>query len=165
VIGEGDDGLELPVDGRGEREGIEAVAEGHEGGDLRVIDVGAREHALERGARGGVATAEAGPDPFFAEELDGGQEEVLEQAELEPVEGVDRPEGGGRVGAEVAEQLAHRGPVLRLAVGVVVLLTGPAAGEVDGRGPAVVVPLIGVDARRRNGEARWSSTSACGIPC
>jgi len=59
VIGEGED-VELPVDGRGEREGIEAIAEGHEGGRLRVIDVGAREHALERRARGVVATAEAG---------------------------------------------------------------------------------------------------------
>jgi hypothetical protein len=112
VIGEGEDGLELPVDRLGEPEGIEAIAERHEGGDLGMVAVGAGEHPLEGGAGGVVTATHARADALLADQLDGGQEEVLEEAELAAVEGVDRREGGGRVVAEVAEQLADVGPIL-----------------------------------------------------
>ena len=82
MIGEGEDGLELPVDRLGEGEGIQTIAEGDERVDLGLVDLRAGEDALQGRAWGIVASAEPGADALFAHELDGGQEEVLEQAEL-----------------------------------------------------------------------------------
>ena len=48
----------------------------------------------------------------FGAELDGGQEQVLEEAQLVPVERVERRDGGGRVVAEVPDELAHVRPIL-----------------------------------------------------
>jgi hypothetical protein len=111
MIREGEDGLELPVDRLGEGEGIETIAERDEGGDLGAVDlgVGARLHALQRGARGIVASAQPGADALFADELDGRQEEVLEQTELVGVEGVDGGESRARVVADVARAACGRG--------------------------------------------------------
>src|SRR2546426_5557692 len=55
-------------------------------------------------------SAQPRADALFADELHGGQEKILEQAELVAVERVDRGERGGRVVAEIAEQLADVGP-------------------------------------------------------
>src|SRR2546426_834462 len=96
MIGQGVESLELAVDRLGEREGVEARAERHEGGDLRAVDGGAGEHALQRGARGIVASAQPRADALFADEFDGGQEEVLEQAERIAVEPVERRAGAYR---------------------------------------------------------------------
>src|SRR2546426_5758769 len=160
MIGEGGESLELTVDRLGARKGVEARAERHEGGDLRAVDIGAREHALQGGAWGVVASAQPRADALFADELDGGQEEVLEEAELMAVERVDGGEGGERVIPEIAEQFADVGPVLLLDVGVVVFLVGPPAGELDGVGLAVIVEVavdelgavIGVDAPQAEGQ-------------
>ena len=57
-----------------------------EGVDLGAVDLGASEHTVRGSALGIVASAEPGADALFADELDGRQEEVLEQAEFVGVE-------------------------------------------------------------------------------
>jgi hypothetical protein len=80
-IGEGVDPLERLIDRAGQGEGVQAIARaaqlrGHAGIDLRT-----GEHALKGRARGVVPAADPGADSLLAEELDRGQEEVLEQAQ------------------------------------------------------------------------------------
>src|SRR3970282_2458258 len=69
--------------------------------------------------------------------------------------------GGGAVVSIPADQLANVGPVLLLDVGVVVLLVGTAAGELDLLGAAVadqvvveeLAAVVGVDAAEAEGQA------------
>src|SRR5262245_6404448 len=89
-----------------------------------------------------VAAADAGAHARFAQQLDRGQEEVLQQAQVPPVERVNGGLGHGGVVAHIAEEFADVGPVLLLDVGVVVLLIGPPAGELDLLGLAVIPPVL-----------------------
>jgi hypothetical protein len=68
--------------------GIELIPERDPRRDRRRIGGGAREQAVKRGPRRVVPPPEPGADALFAHELDGGQEEILEQPELVTVEGV-----------------------------------------------------------------------------
>src|SRR5262245_57804761 len=126
--------------GQGER--IQARAQGLQLGGVRGRNLRAGEHALQRGQRRIVAAPDASAHARLATELDGGQEQVLEPAQLAAVERVDRGLGGGSVVAHVPEQLADVGPVLLLDVGVVVLLVGAAAGELDLLGLTVVPQML-----------------------
>jgi len=99
-----DQALELPLDGLGQGEGVEAVQHPDPMADHGGIGFGAGLQALERGARRVVAAAEAGADALLTHELDRGQEEVLKEAQWVPVEVVQRGDGGRRVVAEVADQ-------------------------------------------------------------
>src|SRR5438552_93708 len=92
---------------------------------------GAGLDALEGCARGIVAAALARPDAFLAEELDRGQEQILEETELVTVEVVERRDRARRVVAVVAHELADMGPVLLLNVSVVVFLVGPPPRKLD----------------------------------
>src|SRR5262245_16215420 len=121
----------LPVDRLGQREGIELIPERDPRRDRRRIGRRARLEALERSARRFVPAPAPGPDALLAQELDGGQEEILEQPELVAVEGVQRRHRRRGVVAEIPHELPHVGPVLLLDVGVVVLLVGRAARELD----------------------------------
>ena len=111
-VGEGEDALELLVDGGGQRERIEVGALALELSGGRGSHLRAGEDAVQGRAREVVAAADAGPDAFLGAELDRGQEEILEEAQLVAVEGVDRGLGGRAVVAEVAQELADVGPVL-----------------------------------------------------
>ena len=134
--------LDLPIDGRGEGERIELIAKPHERDHGLGIRLGARLDSLERRARSIVAATKARPDPFFAEELDRGQEEVVEEPQLVPIERVQRHHGRRGVVPPVPHELADVRPVLLLDVGVVVLLVRPAARELDLLGLAVAVEMV-----------------------
>ncbi len=112
--GEGVDPLELLVDRPGEGERIQAVALPPQLRCHARVDLRASEHPFEGRARRVVAPPNSGPDPLLAHELDRGQEEVLEEPELVPVEGIDGGAGLGGVVAHVAQELADVGPVLLL---------------------------------------------------
>src|SRR5438552_285540 len=135
---------------------------------------GAGLDALEGCARGIVAAALARPDAFLAEELDRGQEQILEETELVTVEVVERRDRARRVVAVVAHELADMGPVLLLNVSVVVFLVGPPPRELDRLRLAVAIQvvvdelraIVGVDAlqAKREGladvlQASWTPTS------
>src|SRR6202162_6391211 len=154
------DALELLLDRTGQRKGIEAVPlalqlGGHLGAERRT-----REHTVQRRAGRIVAAPDAGAHPFLAEQLHRGQEQVLEESQLAAVEGVDRGLRAWGVVAHVAEELADVGSVFLLDVGVVVFLVGPAAGELDLLGLAVVPEMlvdelravVGVDAPQGKGQ-------------
>ena len=86
AVGQRVDALELPLDRAGQHEGIEAVPLALQlGGHLRA-ELRAGQHAVERRAGGVIAAPDAGADPLLAEQLDRGQEEVLEQPQLAAVE-------------------------------------------------------------------------------
>ena len=74
---QGHEPVDLSIDGRGQGEGIELIAKPDELGHGLGIRLGARLDSLEWRARSIVAATKARPDPFFAEELDRGQEEVV----------------------------------------------------------------------------------------
>lgn len=86
MIGERLEALELLIDGLREDEGVEALAEGEQGRDLRPIMLRGGLDPVERHLGGVVATAQARPDPQLGDEFDRGQEEGLEQPELVSVE-------------------------------------------------------------------------------
>src|SRR2546425_6386277 len=86
MIGEGIEALELVIDGLGEGKWIEAIPQGGQGRNRGGIAARGRLHSLERRAGGVVAPAEARADALLAHELDRGQEQVLEQAQLVAVE-------------------------------------------------------------------------------
>jgi len=96
----------------------------------------------ERRARRIVLPTQAGPDALLAPQLDRGQEQVLEESELVPIEIVERGPRGRRVVADVTHELGDVGPVLLLDVGVIVLLVGPAPRELDRLRLAVAVEMI-----------------------
>ena len=114
-VGQGIDARELLLNRPRQGERIQAGAlppqgRGHNLGDLR-----ARGDAVQRGLRGVIAAADAPTDPLLAEQLDGGQEEVLEQPEVAAVQRLDRGLRRRRaVVAQVPEQLADVRPVLLL---------------------------------------------------
>ncbi len=81
MIGERVQALDLAIDGLGEREGVEALAEGEQGRDLRPIMRRGGVHAVERSPRCIIASAAARADPFLAPQFDRREEEVLEQPE------------------------------------------------------------------------------------
>src|SRR2546429_660897 len=155
------DALELLVDGAGQREGIEPLAVPAQLRDDLRAQVGAGEHPLEGRAGRIVAPAQTRADPLFARELHRGQEQVLEQPQLVGVERVHRRARRRRVIAHVPEELADVRPVLLFDVGVVVLLVGPAAGELDLLGLAVLPEMlvnelravVRVDAAQPEGQA------------
>src|SRR3990172_9313190 len=147
VSREGIEAFELLVDGLGEGEGIQAGAEGAELSDLDGISVPAGLDSFQGRVRAIVDAPHARAHPDLLEELHGGQKEVLEEAELVAIEGVHGVEGLRRVVADVAQKLADVSPVLLLDVGVVVLLVGAAAGELDRVGLAVPIE-VGVDELR-----------------
>src|SRR2546428_3601017 len=104
-VRQGIDALQPLVDGAAQSERIQAGAltpqlRGHRGGNLR-----AGEHAVERRLWGVIAPADACPDPLLAEELDGGQEEILEEPEFAAVQGLDRGLRRRTVVAHVAQEL------------------------------------------------------------
>lgn len=74
---------------------------------------------------------------FFPLEFHRRQEEIVQQAQI-GIHRVHRREGGRRIVADVAHQLADMRPVLLLDVRVVVFLVGPAPRELHGVGPAVL---------------------------
>jgi hypothetical protein len=78
-----------------------------------------------------VDAAGAGADPFFSEELHRGLEEVHHQPPVAAVQLVEGRDGARIVDSLPSHQAADMGPVLLLDVGVVVLLVGPAPGELD----------------------------------
>ena len=88
MVREGVQAAELLVDGLGESEGVELRLERRELDDLRWIRRGAGLDALERGLGAVVHAADARADAHFAHELDRGQEQVLEQAQLLAIERV-----------------------------------------------------------------------------
>src|SRR5437016_5082096 len=116
------------------RAGLDAQPLAHGPADWSGVDWRA---VTETGQRM-VAPAQTRADPLFARELHRGQEQVLEQPQLVGVERVHRRARRRRVIAHVPEELADVRPVLLFDVGVVVLLVGPAAGELDLLGLAVL---------------------------
>src|SRR6202171_2648824 len=140
--GEGIDALELLLDGAGQGEGIEALPLALQLGCPLRAELRAGEHTVERRPGRIVAAPDAGAHPLLAEEFHGGQEQVLEEPQLAAVEGVDRGLRSRGVVAHVAQELAYVGPVLLLDVGVVVLLVGPAPGELDLLRLAVVPEML-----------------------
>jgi hypothetical protein len=70
VRGQRVNALALALDGLGEGEGIQAIAEGGEGADREGIGFGTGGHAIARRAGDVVAAAEPGADALFADELD-----------------------------------------------------------------------------------------------
>src|SRR5688572_20766084 len=141
-VREGIDALQLVLDGAGQAEGIQSGSlTSQRSGDV-LGDLRAREHAVERRLGGVVSATDASADPLFALELDGGQEEILEQPQLAAVEGLDGRLRRRAVVAYVAQQLADVRPVLLLDVGVVVLLVRAPAGELDLLGLAVVPQML-----------------------
>src|SRR6266403_4966196 len=155
------DALELLVDGAGQREGIESLAVAVESSDDLRAHVASGEHPLEGRAGRIVPAADPRADPLFAHELHRGQEQVLEQPQLVGVERVHRGARRRRVIAYVPEELADVRPVLLFDVGVVVLLIGAAAGELDLLGLAVLPEMlvdelravVRVDAAQPEGQA------------
>jgi hypothetical protein len=131
MVGQGVDVVKLPGDGLGQGEGVKAVALPPElAGDLGT-DLRASEDPLQGGAGRVVPAPDARAHPLLTEQLDRRQEQVLEQPQLLPVESLDRGLRGEAVVAHVAQELADVGPVLLLDVGVVVLLVGPPARELN----------------------------------
>ena len=114
VVREGVQPGEVLVDGLRERERIELRLERREVGHLQRIGLRAALDALEGGLGAVVRAANPRPDADLAHELDRGQEQVLEEAEVLPVERVHRGHGRGRVVPDVAQELPDVGPVLLL---------------------------------------------------
>ena len=155
--------LELLLDGVGEHEGIQPVPLASElGGDLGA-NVWAREDPLQRCLRGIVAAPDARADPHLGEQLDRGQEEILQEPQLVTVQGVDRGLSHRAVVTHVAQELADTSAVLLLDVRVIILLVGPPPRELDLVGiwclskvPGLVRRYSRVVSRRRWGARRRS---------
>jgi hypothetical protein len=153
MVGERVEMRKFPIDASRERKGIEPITERHQRADLRGVGLRAGPHAVQRGLWRVVPPMQPGADPCFALQLDGRQEEVLQQPQVR-IDLVHRRARGLRVIAHVAHQLAHMRPVLLLDVRVVVFLIGASPRELDGVRPAVAQqmrvdefgPVIGVDA-------------------
>ena len=79
--------VELPVDRLGQGERVQLIPQGHELSHGRDIRVRRGLHPLERRAGRVVQPAQARTDALLADELDRGQEEVLEQPELVAIGG------------------------------------------------------------------------------
>jgi hypothetical protein len=86
---------ELLVDGLRKGEGIELRPERRELGHLRRIGLGAGLDAVEGGLRAGVDPPDPGPHADSLHELGRGQEQILEEAEVLPVERVHGGYGAG----------------------------------------------------------------------
>ena len=99
-----------------------------------------------RGLCGVVAFDDLGADTFAADQLLLGAQQVREVV-VEVPDLVEELELGGGVETEVADEASDVGPVLLLDVAAVVLVAGPAPGEGDLVGEAVVVEM-GVDELR-----------------
>ena len=85
------------------------------------------------GGFGGVVAFEGfGADSFFGEEFDGGAEEVMEESPFVVVQVIEEGDDLGVIESFVSEPLADMGPVFLFDVGVVFVVVGAAAGELDG---------------------------------
>ena len=104
---------------------------------LRLVAARARPQPIERGLRAIVGALEPGADALLAPQLHRGLEQIHHQAQFVAVEIIEQADGGWAVVAVPANQLADVGPVLLLDVGVIVLLVGAAASELDLPGAAV----------------------------
>src|SRR3989442_1673796 len=111
MIGEGIEALELVIDGLGEGKWIEAIPQGGQGRNRGGIAARGRLHSLEGRAGGVVAPAEARADALLAHELDRGQEQGLEQAQLVAGKKVCSGQGGRGGGLGVAPEVAGGGPI------------------------------------------------------
>jgi len=87
---------------------------------------------LVRGFGSVVAFVGFGADSFFGEEFDGGAEEVVEESPLLAVQVIEEGDDLGVIESFVSEPLADMGPVFLFDVGVVFVVVGAAAGELDG---------------------------------
>ena len=91
--GQREDTLEALLDRAGQGEGVEAFAlapqvHGHAGVDLR-----AGEHTVQRRAGDILTAVDPRAHPLLAEQLHRRREEVLQEPQLLPVQGVDRSLG------------------------------------------------------------------------
>ncbi|MBI3323776.1 MAG: hypothetical protein HYZ92_00665 [Candidatus Omnitrophica bacterium] len=121
--------LQVVVDPLGEDEGIEARAALTPGGARARIGLRTVGDAIQRRLRRVVAPGPVGADPALLRELHRGLEAMPAQPEVSLVEPVARRTGRRGVVALPGEALASVRPGLLLAVGGVVLLVGPAAGD------------------------------------
>ena len=92
------------------------------------------EEALVGGLRGRVVAAGFGAVAGFAEQLQGGAEEIV-QPTPGAIELIDGWEQLGAFQALIAQELADMGSVFLFDMSLVVLLVGAAAGHGNGPGP------------------------------
>ena len=127
-----------------------------------MIDPGRRPQASTRSLRGVVTSGAPSAHAGLALQLDRGVEEVVHEPPLVAVPVIDGAECFGRFVSIPAQHLAHLRPVLLLDVGIVVLLIGPAPGECDIAGDAVLPNPVGnkfravvrVEAAQDQGQSR-----------
>jgi len=125
------DVLEFLTDPSGEFKGVAVVSQSLQDSEgFRVSSLGVEE-MVQGGLRGIIEALEAGADPDGLDQAHRGLKEVHPEAQLVAVEVVHGLQGLRGIVAVPAQELAHMGPVLLLNVGIVVLLVGPAAGELD----------------------------------
>ena len=79
-----------------------------------------------------VAFVGFGADSFFGEEFDGGAEEVVEESPFGAVQVIEEGDDLGVIESFISEPLANMGPVFLFDMGVVFVVVGAAAGELDG---------------------------------
>jgi len=97
------------------------------GGDQRGF-----QDSLVRGFGSVVAFVGFGADSFFGEEFDGGAEEVVKESPFGAVQVIEEGDDLWVVKSLVSEPLADMGPVFLFDMGVVVVVVGAAASELDG---------------------------------
>jgi len=139
------DALQFLPDLTGELKGVGAVSQRLQFSDLPRVSLSRCQEALQGGLRSIIEALEAGADPDGLDQAHRGLKEVHPEAQLVAVEGVDGFQGLRGIVAVPAQELAHMGPVLLLDVGIVVLLIGAAAGELDGGGLLAVLDQMVVE--------------------
>ena len=159
MVGQGVEAAQLLVDARGQGEGIQALAQPRQLGELGRVGLRARLQARKRRLRRAILATESTAHACFLHEFDRREPEVLPQAQvgIQRVEGLERR---ARVIAVIAHQLAHVRPVLLFDVRVVVLLVRPPARELNLLRLAVPIqrlidefaPVIRVDAAQAEGQ-------------
>ncbi len=131
----------LSLDPGGERKGIERPAPA-------PVPPPSSGPPMDRRGRGRVESAAAhrdpadpAADPRLGHELHRRQPQILQQPQIR-IQRVERGQGGQRVIAVVAHELAHVGPVLLFNMRVVVLLVGTPARELNGLRLTVPIPRV-----------------------
>ena len=114
--------------------GIDRLLQGDQGRQAALLHAGRLPHALERRLGSVVAAPHARADALLGHQFHRGQKQILQQPEVR-IHRVDGGQGGFRVIAHVAEDLADMRPVFLLDMGVVVFLVGPAPRELNAPAP------------------------------
>ena len=141
LLAELEDVFQLGLNGSRQLKRIQLLLESFQFGHPLWIRGGRITNPLKRGLRPFIDASNAGADTDLARQLDRGQEQVLEEAQLVAIEVIHGLQRWPRVIAPIAQQPPHMRPVLLLNVSIVIFFVRPAARELDGTRLAIAVEM------------------------